>query len=204
MLAKVLAAFGVACLLFYGIATLSAWRYQRAAKSEVEQMVKVRERTPGVAEKLPETERPLAVGELIGRVDVPRLGVSAAVAEGDDERTLSKAVGHLPDTPLPWQRYGNVGLAAHRDGLFRRLEHVRLNDEVRLVTPRGEYHYRVTRTHIVDPDDVWVLAPTPHPTITLITCYPFAFIGNAPQRFIVQAELVGHVAGSALTGSVAP
>ena len=126
------------------------------------------------------------------------------MAEGDDERTLSKAVGHLPDTPLPWQRYGNVGLAAHRDGLFRRLEHMRLNDEVRLVTPRGEYHYRVTRTHIVNPDDVWVLAPTPHPTITLITCYPFAFIGNAPQRFIVQAELVGHVAGSALTGSVAP
>ncbi len=89
-------------------------------------------------------------------------------------------------------------------GSFRRLEHVRLNDEVRLVTPRGEYHYRVTRTHIVDPDDVWVLAPTAHPTLTLITCYPFAFIGNAPQRFIVQAELVGHLAGSALTGSVAP
>jgi len=204
MLAKVLAAFGVACLLVYGIATLRTWRYQREAKAEVEQMVKVQERTPEVAEELPETEPPLAVGELIGRVDVPRLGVSAAVAEGDDERTLSKAVGHLPDTPLPWQRYGNVGLAAHRDGLFRRLEHVRLNDEVLLVTPRGEYHYRVTKTHIVDPDDVWVLAPTPHPTITLITCYPFAFIGNAPQRFIVQAELVGHLAGSALTGSVAP
>lgn len=204
MLAKVLAAFGVACLLVYGIATLRTWRYQREAKSEVEQTANVQERTPEVAGKLPEPEQPLAVGELIGRVDVPRLGVSAAVAEGDDERTLSKAVGHLPDTPLPWQRYGNVGLAAHRDGLFRRLEHVRLNDEVRLVTSRGEYHYRVTRTHIVDPDDVWVLAPTPHPTITLITCYPFAFIGNAPQRFIVQAELVGHLAGSALTGSVAP
>lgn len=204
MLVKILTAFGVACLVVYGVATFRTWRYQREAKSEVEQMVNVQERTPQVAEKPPQTEQPLAVGELIGRVDVPRLGLSAAVAEGDDERTLSKAVGHLPDTPLPWQRYGNVGLAAHRDGLFRRLEHVRLNDEVRLVTSRGEYHYRVTRTHIVDPDDVWVLAPTPHPTITLITCYPFAFIGNAPQRFIVQAELVGHLAGSALTGSVAP
>ena len=202
MLAKVLTAFGAACLLIYGIATFRTWHYQREAKTEVEQMVRVDERTPEVTEKLPAPERPLAVGELIGRVDLPRLGVSAAVAEGDDERTLSKAVGHLPDTPLPWQRYGNVGIAAHRDGLFRRLEHVRLNDEVRLVTPRGEYQYRVTKTHIVDPDDVWVLAPTTHPTITLITCYPFAFIGNAPQRFIVQAELVGHLAGSALTGSV--
>jgi LPXTG-site transpeptidase (sortase) family protein len=204
MLAKVLAAFGTACLLFYGITTFRTWRYQREAKAEVEQMVNLEERTPEVAEKRPDPEKPLAVGELIGRVEVPRLELSAAVAEGDDEGTLSKAVGHLPDTPLPWQRYGNVGLAAHRDGLFRRLEHVKLNDEVRLVTPRGEYHYRVTKTHIVDPDDVWVLAPTPHPTVTLITCYPFAFVGNAPQRFIVQAELVGHLAGSALTGSVAP
>ncbi len=73
---------------------------------------------------------------------------------------------------------------------------------MRVVTPRGEYHYRVTKTQIVDPDDVWVLAPTPTPTITLITCYPFSFVGNAPQRFIVQAELVGHVAGSVLTGTV--
>ena len=71
-----------------------------------------------------------------------------------------------------------------------------------VVTARGEYHYRVKKTHIVDPDDVWVLAPTETPTITLITCYPFSFVGNAPQRFIVQAELVGQVAGSVLTGSV--
>ena len=86
--------------------------------------------------------------------------------------------------------------------MFRRLERIRLDDDIRVVTSRGEYHYRVTKTHIVDPDDVWVIAPTDTPTITLITCYPFSFVGNAPQRFIVQAELVGHVAGSVLTGSV--
>ena len=162
------------------------------------------DRPSEVTGKLPDVSKPLVHGELIGRVDVPRLKLSAAVAEGDDDKTLGKAVGHLPDTPLPWHQRGNVALAAHRDGLFRPLEKIRLNDDVRIVTTRGEYHYRVTKTHIVDPDDVWVLAPTEAPTLTLITCYPFSFVGNAPQRFIVQAELVGEVAGSVLTGSVVP
>ena len=151
---------------------------------------------------MPDASKPLKPGEIIGRVDIPRLKLSAAVAEGDDDKTLGKAVGHLPDTPLPWHRRGNVALAAHRDGLFRSLEGIRLDDDIRIVTSRGEFHYRVTKMHIVDPDDVWVIAPTDTPTITLITCYPFSFVGNAPRRFIVKAELVGHLAGSVLTGSV--
>ncbi len=195
-----LLAFGLACLLFYALVNLSTWRYQREAKVRVEEMVTI-ERPPVVKETLPDVS-PLKTGELIGRVDIPRLKLSAAVAEGDDEKTLRKAVGHLPDTPLPWQRRGNVGLAAHRDGLFRPLEKIKMKDEVNVVTSRGEYHYRVTKTQIVNPDDVWVLAPTTTPTITLITCYPFSFVGNAPQRFIVQAELIGHIAGSVLTGAV--
>ena len=144
--------------------------------------------------------KPLKTGEIIGRVDIPRLKLSAAVAEGDDDKTLGNAVGHLPDTPLPWHRRGNVALAAHRDGLFRPLERIRLNDDVRVVTLAGEFHYRVTKTHIVDPDDVWVIAPTETPTITLITCYPFSFVGNAPRRFIVQAELVDDLGGPLARG----
>lgn len=198
---RALIAFGIACLVFYGIVTVQRWRYQREAKADVQQTVSA-ERPAAAVEKMPDVSKPLARGELIGRVDIPRLKLSAAVAEGDDDKTLGKAVGHLPDTPLPWHRAGNVGLAAHRDGLFRALEKIRLKDDVRVVTSRGEYHYRVTKTHIVDPDEVWVLAPTSTPTITLITCYPFSFVGNAPQRFVVQAELVGQVAGSVLTGSV--
>jgi sortase A len=198
---RALTAFGVACLVFYSVVTVRAWRYQRAAKTQVEQMISI-ERPPTVSEHMPGIVKPLEPGEIIGRVDIPRLKLSAAVAEGDDDNTLGKAVGHLPDTPLPWQRRGNVALAAHRDGLFRRLENVRLNDDVRVVTSRGEFHYRVTKMHIVDPDDVWVIAPTDTPTITLITCYPFSFVGNAPRRFIVKAELIGHIAGSVLTGTV--
>ena len=196
-----LIAFGSACLLLYGLVAARTWLYQREAKAEVEQMVAI-ERPPQVARHLPDASKPLANGELIGRVDIPRLKLSAAVAEGEDDKTLDKAVGHLSDTPLPWDRQGNVGLAAHRDGLFRALEGIKLNDEVRIVTSRGEFHYLVKKTHIVNPDDVWVLAPTLNPTVTLITCYPFSFIGNAPKRFIVQAELVGQPAGSALKGSV--
>jgi sortase A len=197
----VLIACGLVCLIFYSVVTVHTWRYQRAAKSRVDEMISV-ERSQAAREHVPDVLKPLETGEIIGRVDIPRLHISAAVAEGDDDKTLGKAVGHLPDTPLPWQRRGNVALAAHRDGLFRRLEGIRIADEIRVVTARGDYHYRVTKTHIVDPEDVWVIAPTDTPTITLITCYPFSFVGNAPRRFIVQAELVGDVAGSVLTGSV--
>jgi len=200
-LSRALIALGLGCLIFYSVVTVHTWRYQRAAKSRVEQMISI-ERPAAVTEYVPDVLKPLKNGEIIGRVDIPRLKLSAAVAEGDDDKTLGNAVGHLPDTPLPWHRRGNVALAAHRDGLFRSLEGVRLNDDVHLVTSRGEFHYRVTKTHIVDPDDVWVIAPTDTPTITLITCYPFSFIGNAPRRFIVQAELVEDLGGSALKGSV--
>lgn len=198
---RALVAVGLACLIFYTVVTVHTWRYQRAAKARVEQMVSI-ERPPAVREYAPDVLKPLETGEIIGRVDIPRLKLSAAVAEGDDDKTLGNAVGHLPDTPLPWHRRGNVALAAHRDGLFRSLEGIRLDDEVRVVTSRGEFTYRVTNTHIVDPDDVWVIAPTDTPTITLITCYPFSFIGNAPRRFIVKAELVDDLGGSVLTGSV--
>jgi LPXTG-site transpeptidase (sortase) family protein len=198
---RALSALGLACLIFYSVVTVHTWRYQRAAKSQVEEMISI-ERPPAAREHIPNVLKPLEPGEIIGRVDIPRLRLSAAVAEGDDEKTLGKAVGHLPETPLPWHRRGNVALAAHRDGLFRPLEKIRLDDDVRVVTARGEFHYRVTKTHIVDPDDVWVIAPTDTPTITLITCYPFSFVGNAPRRFIVQAEMVGHVTGLVLTGAV--
>jgi sortase A len=196
-----LVACGLILLGVYASALFTTWDYPRHAKAKIETHPSESESSESTTSE-PEVAVPLRPGEIIGRVDIPRIKLSAAVAEGDDEKTLGNAVGHLPDTPLPWQRAGNVGLAAHRDGLFRPLANVRVNDDVRLVTSRGEYHYRVTKTHIVDPDDVWVLAPTDVPTMTMITCYPFSYVGNAPQRFIVHAELVQDVAGSALTGTV--
>src|SRR4030095_13251498 len=174
MRSKFLIFFGMACILFYATVTIQAALYQRKAKAEIDRMISAHATgvaAPAIA-TTPSIARPLVPGELIGRVDVPRLKLSAVVAEGDDDTTLGKAVGHLPDTPLPWQRRGNVALAAHRDGLFRGLKDIRMDDEIRLVTAHGDYSYRVRRTHIVDPKDVWVVNPTVRPTVTLITCYP--------------------------------
>jgi sortase A len=125
----------------------------------------------------------------IGRLEIPRIGLSAVVMEGDDERTLNVAVGHLPDTPLPWQD-GNVALAGHRDTFFRPLRRIQPGDDIRLVTPRGTFRYRTTRQIVVEPDELWVLNPSPAAALTLITCYPFDFVGPAPRRFVVHAERI--------------
>jgi sortase A len=204
---RALIAFGIACLIVYAVFTAQAALYQRQAKAEIDRMIAARRLSEGAAvgRPLPDVvlpSVPIAPGDIIGRVDVPRLNLSAVVAEGDDESTLRKAVGHLSDTPLPWQQ-GNVAFAAHRDTLFRPLRNIRINDEVRVVTAHGEFLYRVRHTQIVDPEDVRVLAPTPKPSLTLITCYPFYFVGNAPQRFVVQAERdEPELTGVALTGTV--
>ena len=125
----------------------------------------------------------------IGRLEIPRLDLSVVVMPGEDEETLRKAVGHLSDTPMPWNG-GNTALAGHRDSFFRPLEHVKVGDDINLDTPQGRFRYRVHRTVVVEPDELWVLDPSAKPTLTLITCYPFRFVGAAPKRFIVQAERV--------------
>ncbi len=140
---------------------------------------------------VPSTAGPsvLPIGEPMGRIEVPRLHVSAAVANGDDDGTLSVAIGHLPDTPFPWEA-GNSALAGHRDTFFRQLRNIRVGDDMRVATPYGDFTYQVSRTLIVTPDDLSVLEPTAEPTLTLVTCYPFSYVGHAPKRFIVQAVRV--------------
>jgi sortase A len=125
---------------------------------------------------------------LVGRIEVPRLRLSVLAREGIDGRTLRVAAGHIPGTALPGDA-GNAGFAAHRDTFFRPLKSVREGDTVVVTTPRGVYRYAVTDTRIVEPEDVSVLDPTTDAILTLVTCYPFEYIGNAPQRFIVRAAL---------------
>jgi len=127
------------------------------------------------------------MGSLIGKIDIPRLSISAIVKEGVDQRTLDIAVGHIPHTALPGE-VGNVGVAAHRDTLFRNLKDVRRDDRITLTTLDGAFVYRVVSFQIVEPTDVSVLDPSAHENaLTLVTCYPFYFVGNAPRRFIVRA-----------------
>ncbi len=124
---------------------------------------------------------------LLGRVDIPRLELSAMVAEGATSHVLRLAVGHVPGTALPWES-GNVALVAHRDTFFRRLGELRPGDIVRMTVPGAEYKYRVTFTDIVTPDQTWVVQPSSGETLTLITCYPFHFVGSAPRRFVARAR----------------
>ena len=166
---------GLGCLGVFAYETVEARRFQA-------------ERAAEFAEKAmayaPVTVRS---GGLVGMLDVPRLKLTTPVIEGDDDTTLKRAVGHLPDTPLPWQD-GNSALAGHRDGLFRPLKDIKIGDEIRFRTSREELRYRVTATSIVKPDDVSVLEKRKKPSLTLITCYPFYYVGNAPKRFIIHAE----------------
>jgi sortase A len=133
-----------------------------------------------------EAEEPQADPLLVGRIQIPRLGISAIVREGEDADTLRKAVGHIPGTALPGAS-GNVGLAAHRDTYFRPLKDIRKGDLIRVATLSGRHEYRVESTEIVTPADVRVLDPTREPSLTLVTCYPFYYVGPAPKRFIVHA-----------------
>jgi sortase A len=126
-------------------------------------------------------------GGLVGRLEIPRLGLSVMVVEGDNSADLKRAVGHIPGTALPGEP-GNVGIAGHRDTLFRPLRSIQRNDLIRLSTLEGDYGYRVVSTSVVGPEDVQVLSPTGKEALTMVTCFPFYYIGPAPKRFIVRAE----------------
>jgi len=135
------------------------------------------------------TPPPLAKGTLIGQLEIPRLKMRSVVREGADRNTLDVALGHIPGTALPGQS-GNVAVAGHRDTLFRGLRNIKKDDIIDFETPGATYKYEVESTKIVKPDDVEVLHTTAQPEITLVTCYPFYYVGSAPDRFIVKAKLM--------------
>jgi len=129
-------------------------------------------------------------GALLGQIVIPRLGVSSVILEGTGDTTLRRAIGHVPGTALPGHG-GNICLAGHRDRLFRPLRGITAGDEVRIRTANGTEVYRVVDAGIVTPQHTDVLGKTSSDTLTLITCYPFDFIGSAPERFVVRARAAG-------------
>jgi sortase A len=220
---------GLAALAYYGYSLSDQYVYQAyqnwsfdqqiAGRSHVTFADFVRERTPfgflvGSNTAAPATTPAVAEavsvahpaqGALIGRVEVPRLNLSAIVREGVDAKTLSLAVGHVPSTSLPGQT-GNFAIAAHRDTLFRALKDIRQGDVVTFQAPTGTYRYEVAATKIVKPSNIEVLrsdggglipgssspyrGAEPNKLLTMITCYPFYYVGSAPKRFIVEAKLI--------------
>jgi len=161
------------------------------------------EQSAGLPKQAPKADRP-APGEVVGRVTISRLNMSAVVLEGVDDATLRRSAGHVPSTALPGEA-GNFSIAAHRDTLFRPLKDIRLGDEVKFATPQKNMTFRVISTRIVKPTDVSVLAPQGDARLlTMITCYPFYYVGSAPERFIVTALLevpADAVRGGAVIGA---
>ena len=186
-----------ALLLGYcGFALVDAWVFQRRESRDLDLLLRAQRATsegPARPESsTPPEGAPVAVIDgLIGRIEIPRLLLSVVVMEGIARTTLRRAVGHIPGTALPGQP-GNVGLAGHRDTFFRPLMDVKIKDEVLFSTLKGSFRYEVESLRVVEPDNVGVLASSGDNVLTMVTCYPFYYVGPAPQRWIVTARQVSR------------
>jgi sortase A len=191
---RALFACAVLFLGYCGFALMDAWIFQRRVSGDLDRQLRdqraVSEDTPRPESSTsPKGAPATATNGLIGRIVIPRLLLSAVVVEGIDKTTLRRVVGHIPGTALPGQP-GNVGVAGHRDTLFRPLKDLRAKDEIQFSTLNGDFRYVVESLLVVDPDNVGVLAPSSGNMLTLVTCYPFFYIGAAPKRFVVRARQV--------------
>lgn len=168
---------------YAGFVVADAWVFQHQQSSSLDRQSNHERPASGI--RLP----PAATGGMIGRLEIPRLRLSVMVMEGDGQRTLRRAAGHVPGTPLPGES-GNIGITGHRDTFFRPLRNIQRNDIISFTTLQGEYRYRVVSMRVVAPNNVAVLDSTGDEILTLVTCYPFYYVGPAPNRFIVRAERV--------------
>jgi len=183
---RILLIVGILCLGVYIAFTLQAYFYQEQMEETFEAMSD----SPAIIHEndaAPAKPKRMTEGDLVGRLEIPRLNVSVMVLEGIQSRTLRLGAGHIPGTSYPGYR-GNIGIAAHRDTFFRPLSGVKSDDIIKFSTPGKTTEYRVVSTSIVSPDDVEVLKAQGKDKLTLVTCYPFYYIGPAPKRFIVTAE----------------
>ncbi len=174
--------FGVCALSYVAYTLLHARLYQQQANDALDQEIQGREQS---ADNL--SGGPAKEGEVLGRIDIPRIGLTVAILQGTKSKTLRLGVGHIRGTPLPGQG-GNVGIAGHRDTWFRNLKDIRTGDEIQIETVAGLSKYKVDWAQIVAPNDVSVLAPSAESALTLVTCYPFYYVGPAPKRFVVHAR----------------
>jgi sortase A len=192
---------GILALGYVGFVLGYSRLYQAYLNRQFEQELKMARPPAGRDQKPPTSTVPPApseadrarvesaapAGSLLGRIEISTIGLSAMILEGTDANALRRAVGHIPRTALPGNQ-GNVAIAGHRDTFFRGLRNIQKDDEITLTTLNGTDRYRVDSTQVVEPEDVWVLNHSDESILTLVTCYPFFFVGPAPQRFIVRAH----------------
>jgi sortase A len=173
-------------LAWWLYATSESVIYQKVQSARLQKALRERNEPAGPFKAVAARASSRASG-LIGKIEIPRLELSAIISEGIEEGTLKRAVGHVPQTAFPGEA-GNVGLAGHRDSFFRNLKDVSPSDTVLITTPDGTFTYLIDTTLIVLPDRGDLLDSTAVPTVTLVTCYPFSYWGRAPKRFVVQAH----------------
>ena len=181
---------GAALLIWCAVLVSDAVMAQRSARSSLEAAA-VAERPvlpPALAPAtaVPSRDPAVSRGSAIAALSIPRVHLSAVVLHGSDSQTLRRGPGHLEHTALPGDS-GNMVIAGHRDSFFWPLRHVERGDDIFVDTRKGRFHYRVTSLRVVNPHDLSVLEPTDAATLTLITCYPFWVLGNAPDRYVVRA-----------------
>jgi sortase A len=180
---------GAAFLAVYCYNSLHSINAQKEAKQWLSRAAAPRP-SPPPQEAPPVAGSGVHRGDVLGELDIPRLHMSVMIFEGDDAGILRIGAGHIPGTALPLGE-GNIGIAAHRDTFFRALRVIHANDVITLRTPAGGARFAVTETEIVRPSCVKVLDRAPGRDLTLVTCYPFSYVGHAPQRFIVHAKRIG-------------
>jgi sortase A len=174
---------GTVALGYVGTTLLESRLYQTSAKQSLETQIQTIKKSDSL-----QTRVPVIPGDVLGRLDIPRLGISVAILQGTSLRALRLGAGHIEATPLPGES-GNSGIAGHRDTFFRELRNVRKTDEIQLQTATGVLHYEVDWVKVVRPNDMTVLAASSDSALTLVTCYPFYFVGPASGRFVVHARL---------------
>ena len=186
---RVLLLFGSALAIWCGLTVAEASYFRGLPAPDAHRAV-----LPGDGEGLtirPSRYPPIRPGDWIARLDAPTVHLAATILEGSDEATLALGAGHIEGTALPGE-IGNIGIAGHRDTTFRAVRNLALGDPLIVTAQDRVLEFQITSTTIVDPEDVYVLDATSSTTLTLVTCYPFSFIGHAPKRFIVKARLAAE------------
>jgi len=202
---NILFGIGILALGYYGYVTVDARIYQASQTRQFEQPVRESALASHAGEpsgppnpdnsSRRQVNVPIVVGfeahdrpdSVLGKIEIKKIGLNAMILEGTDNLALRRAVGHVRDTALPGQS-GNVALAGHRDTFFRDLRRIEKKDEITLTTREGSFSYTVDYSEVVQPDDMEVLGPFSDAILTLVTCYPFAYVGPAPKRFVVRAH----------------
>jgi len=180
---------GALAMGYVALILLDARDSQQAANSVLDQQMAAEDASHEDQNPAATIRAPAKEGDVLGRIEIPRLGLMVAILEGTTSRTLRRGVGHIGGTALPGDA-GNIGVAGHRDTYFRSLKDIHASDEILVQTEAGLSHYQVDWVRIVDPEDTGVLASSNDSALTLVTCYPFYYVGPAPKRFIVHARKV--------------